>query len=174
MTSNRIQLGRRPADLDGVLRFGEDNALALTFLDTAGVEAAWPDTPVLEFATASAPDAPVAFSPVATLTNAGKTAQWVVPAVEVAGLRGKGTCWARLRLNDETITAGSVRVVSRWADGGPTPGISVVGVVTGPPGASADGIWVFEANGVITITQVGAGPPTLTDNGDGTFTLTAT
>jgi hypothetical protein len=136
MTSNRIQLGRRPADLDGVLRFGEDNALALTFLDAAGVEAAWPATPVLEFATASAPDAPVAFSPTATMTNAGKTAQWVVPAVEVAGLRGKGTCWARLRLNGETIAAGSVRVVSRWVDGGPTPGISVVGVVPGPPGSA--------------------------------------
>lgn len=134
--SNRIQLGRRPADLDGVLRFGEDNALALTFLDAAGVEAAWPATPVLEFATASAPDAPVKFSPTATMTNAGKTAQWVVPAVEVAGLRGRGTCWARLRLNDETVAAGSVRVVSRWADGGPTPGLTVVGVVPGPPGAA--------------------------------------
>jgi hypothetical protein len=131
-----IQIGRRPGRLAGTLRYGEDNAVALTFLDEAEAPAEWPAPPVLEFATSSVPDAPVKYSPTASLTNAGKTATWTVPAVEIAELRGKGTCWARLRVNGETIAAGSVRVVSRWTDGGPTPGLNVVGTVAGPPGTA--------------------------------------
>ena len=46
-----VWLGNRPVDLGGVLRAGEDNALALLFADVFGSAGSWSPAPVLEFST---------------------------------------------------------------------------------------------------------------------------
>lgn len=155
-----IYLGRRPADIDGVLRYGEDNALSLAWLDEDRRLAPWPAVPILHFATTPHRDATTILTPPTVMDLDDTTAKWGLTAFDVEGLRGRGVCWARLEVNGETVASGSIKIVSRWSDQPSAISIPAMPLVVGPPGApgtggSGSGFTITENDGDLIFTETG-------------------
>lgn len=157
--SGSVQIGRRQADLNGFLRIGEDNTIALNWEDTDLNPAAWPSTPVLSFATSSRSDAIAAVTPATVMSNGDTVATWTVTAAEIGILRSRSGCWARLQLDGVTVASGSVKLISPWADQPMSPRLSVnfAQIVVGPRGPAGDpgaGYEITEIDGELHFEEV--------------------